>query len=141
MKPGNSLPESLLKLTLWLLAFYFLLIALAHITSTKLPLFFVYYSVPSEAYQDNIISFLSFGWGVFLATAARDPIQQLNIVRAILVAATGAVAGLSYNNATVDFASYSNDIAIWPFWVQTGIIASVTGWLLLLYLAAKRTSV
>lgn len=140
MKPNNSLPESLLKLTLWLLALYFLLIALAHITSTKLPLLFVYFSVPSEAYQDNIISFLSFGWAVFFATVAHDPIQQLKFVRAILIAATGAIAGLSYNNATVDFTSYSNDIAVWPFWAQTGILAGITGWLLLLYMAVKKST-
>ncbi len=138
MKPENSISERLLKLTLWLLTFYFLLVSLAHITSTKLPLLFVYYNVPSEAYQDNIISFLSFGWAVFFATVARDPIRQLNFVRAIVIAATGAIAGLSYNNATVDFSSYSNDIAIWPFWVQTGILAGITGWVLLLYMAVKK---
>lgn len=140
MNHTNLHSESLLKLTLWALAIYFLLIALAHITNTKLPLLFVYYNVPSEAYQDNIISFLSFGWAVFFATVARDPVQQLKFVRAILIAASGAIFGLSYNNITTDFTNFSSEIAIWPFWVQTGMLAGITCWILLLYLAVKKVT-
>ena len=33
----------------------------------KIPMLFVFYNIPSERYQDLIISFLSFGWSMLFA--------------------------------------------------------------------------
>ncbi len=123
----------LMKLSLSSLALYFLLIALAHITSTKIPLLFVYYNVPSHAYQDNIIAFMAFGWAVFFFTASRDPFANLPLVRGVLMAAAGALAVLSYTNLTTDFAALAPAIPIWPFWAQTAVLAVISVWLLILY--------
>ncbi len=128
----------LLKLTLWALSCYFLLIFLAHVTGTKLPLLFVYFDVPSTIYQDRIIAFFAFGWAVFIATTARDPGTNLQFVRALIVAATGAIIILSFINLSTDFASYSADIEVWRFWVQTGLLAAIALWLVLLVSFAKK---
>ena len=133
----TNLPARLMQWSLFALTLYFLLIALAHVTGTKLPLLFVYFNVPSTAYQDNIIAFLAFGWAVFVVTAARDPLANLSLVRALLVAAGGAVAGLSYINLTTDFAALAPGIAIWPFWAQTGVLAVILIWLSGLYVAIR----
>ncbi len=132
------LPHRLLKITLWGLAVYFLLISLAHISGTKLPLLFVYFDVPSTVYQDRIISFFAFGWAVFVATTAKDPLSNLAFVRALIISAIGAVAALIYINLTTDFASYSTDIALWKYWVQTAILATITLWMTVLYGLARK---
>ncbi len=136
----NAMPERLMKLSLFALSFYFLAIALAHITGTKIPLLFVYFNVPSNAYQDNIISFLAFGWAVFFFTIARDPLANRQFIGAILIAAAAAVAGLSYINITTDFAALAPGIKIWPFWAQTALLAIISLWLLVLYQATKDQS-
>jgi len=135
---ADMIQVRLMKLSLYGLAIYFLAIALAHITGLKIPLLFVYFNVPSNAYQNNIISFLAFGWAVFFFTTARDPVANRPFIRAILIAAAGAVAGLSYINVTTDFAAFAPGIEIWPFWAQTGILATISIWLFFLYLAIKQ---
>ncbi len=134
----QAVSERLLKLSLLALSAYFTLIALAHITSTKVPLLFVYFNVPSHAYQDNIISFLAFGWAVFIFSAARNPLASLGTIRALIIAAIGAVAGLSYTNATTDFDQLAPGIAVWPFWAQTAAIGVIGLWILVLYRSAKK---
>ena len=133
----RPLPARLMQWSLLALAAYFLLIAAAHVTGTKLPLLFVYFNVPSTAYQDNIIAFLAFGWAMFFFTAARDPATNRPLIRALLLAAGGAVAGLSHINLTTDFAALAPNIAIWPFWAQTGILAGILIWLSGLYVAIR----
>ncbi|HHG90527.1 MAG TPA: hypothetical protein ENJ90_08630 [Devosia sp.] len=129
----EHLPHRLLKITLWSLAAYFLLISLAHISGTKLPLLFVYFDVPSTVYQDRIISFFALGWAFFVATGAKDPLSNLALVRALIASALGAVAVLAYINFTTDFAAYSPDIAVWKFWAQTAMLAILTLWIMVLY--------
>lgn len=127
----------LMKWSLTLLSLYFCLIALAHLTATKVPLLFVFYNVPSYAYQDNIIAFMAFGWGVYVFTAARDPLANLPLIRAILIAAVGAVCVLSYINLTTDFASLDPQITVLPFWLQTALLAVITIWLMVLFRAIQ----
>lgn len=136
----NVLSVRLMKLSLFALAFYFLMIALAHITGIKIPLLFVYFNVPSNVYQDNIISFLAFGWAVFFFTTARDPVANIEFIRAILIAAAGAVAGLSYINITTDFTTLAPGIVQWPFWAQTALLLGIAMWLFFLSRAIKRKS-
>lgn len=90
---------TMLKWLLLMGAVYFLAVALAHMLRIKIPLLFVYFDVPSYGYQDRIISFLSFGWSVFLFTASRDPVKNRGAVKAILIAGLGAILGLTVINS------------------------------------------
>jgi hypothetical protein len=90
----------------WLLlagAAYFLAIAIAHMFRVKIPLLFVYYNLPSYGYQDRIISFLSFGWSVFLFTASTNPMKNRAAVKAVLIAGLASIFGLTVINSTSDF--------------------------------------
>ena len=109
----------ILRWSLFCGAGYFLLVAAAHLAGLKVPVLFIYFNVPSNVYQDRIISFLAFGWACFFFTAATDPIQLFALVRAIVVAGAAAVAGLCLINLTTAFSSL--DTAIRPkfFWWQT----------------------
>ena len=105
-----SKSEAILK---WLLlggAVYFLTVAIAHMVRIKIPMLFVYYNVPSYGYQDRIISFLSFGWAIFLFVASVDPARNRAIVRAIVIAGLAAVFGLNVINHVTDFHAMSPDI-------------------------------
>jgi len=83
-----------------------------------LPLF-IYYNVPSYAYQDRIIAFLAFGLSVFLFTAYLNPIKNKMLIRAILVAGVGAIIGLEIINTYTDFESISNIINPIVFRLET----------------------
>lgn len=106
----------------WLLligAVYFLAIAVVHMLRMKIPLLFVYFDVPSYEYQDRIISFLSFGWSTFLFMASRDPIQNRDAVKAILISGLGAIFGLTVINSVTDFRALSPDINPLVFRIET----------------------
>lgn len=117
----------------WLLlagALYFLGISIAHTFGIKVPLLYVYFSVPSYAYQDRIISFLSLGWSVFLFTAFIDPVKNRVLVRAIHVAGIIAIIGLSVINSVTDFRSLSPNIQPSVFWMETlglGVYVALLG--------------
>ncbi len=106
----------------WLLfagSMYFLLVATFHMVGIKIPPFFIYYNVPSYAYQDRIIAFLSFGWSVFLFTVFLNPMKNRMLIQAILVAGAGAVIGLELINMYTDFESISNIINPTIFRLET----------------------
>ena len=83
---------------------YFLLVSIAHFFSLKLPGLFIYFNVPSTAYQDRIISLLTFGWSVFFFSGA------------------GAIIGLCLINMLTDFNSFSTDINTSIFWLETALL-------------------
>ncbi len=121
------------KLMQWSLragGLYFFMVAAAHMMGLKLPLLFVYYNVPSYAYQDRIISFLAFGWAVFLLSASDDPAGERRLVRAVLVAGGGAVAGLVVINLTTDFAALGPAILPRNFWLETVALLAYWLWLI-----------
>ncbi len=109
----------ILKWSLFAGSIYFLLVATFHIIGIKMPPFFIYYNVPSYAYQDRIISFLAFGWSVFLFTAFLNPIRNKMLIQAILIAGAGAIIGLEIINTFTDFESLSNDINPTIFRLET----------------------
>lgn len=124
----------------WLLlggAVYFLGIAAVHMLGIKIPLLFVYFDVPSYAYQDRIISFLAFGWSVFLFSASRDPERNRDAVRAILMAGTGALFGLQVINAVTDFHALSPAIRPAVFWIETGVLSLYVLSLILFYFLSR----
>jgi len=126
----------------WLLlagATYFLAVSIAHMLRIKVPLLFIYYNVPSYGYQDRMISFLSFGWSVFLFTASRDPLQNRGAVKAILIAGLGAIFGLTAINSITDFRALSPEIDTSVFGVETlGLSAYVAALIYYYFLATRQ---
>ena len=125
----------------WLLlggAIYFLAVSSAHMLEIKVPLLFVYYNLPSHAYQDRIISFLSFGWAVFLFTASLDPEKNRDLVKAILIAGVGAIFGLHVINTLTDFRALSPDIDPRMFRLESlGLSVYVASLIFFYYLSKK----
>jgi hypothetical protein len=127
----------ILKWSLLAGALYFLAVAAVHMLGIKVPMLFVYFNVPSQAYQDRIISFLAFGWSVFLFTAFRDPVKNGDLVKAILVAGSGAVVGLSIINGTTDFQTLSAESNVGVFWLETAVLFFYLLWLIVFYLRSQ----
>ena len=129
---------SILKYSLLAGALYFLAVAAVHMLGIKAPMLFVYFNVPSYAYQDRIISFLAFGWSVFLFTVFRDPVKNVDLVKAILVAGSGAIISLSIINSKTDFQALSPDINVTIFWWETAGLLFYLLWLTLFYFLSQR---
>jgi len=123
----------ILKWSLLCGSIYFLSIATVHMLGAKVPMLFVYFNVPSHAYQDRIISFLAFGWSVFMFTAFTDPQKQAALVKAVLVAGAGAVVGLSIINLATDFQSLGAGIDNRVFWIETVGVFVYWLWLVIFY--------
>jgi len=113
-----STNQRILKYSLLAGALYFFSVSVVHMLGFKVPVLFIYFNVPSYAYQDRIISFLAFGWSVFLFTAFTDPQKNSALVKAILVAGAGALIGVSVINATTDFQSLDPAINPTIFWLE-----------------------
>ena len=126
-----SLNHRILKWSLFAGALYFFCVSLVHLLGMKVPVLFIYFNVPSHAYQDRIISFLAFGWAVFLFTAFTDPQKQSALVKAILVAGAGALVGLSINNLATDFQSLDPVVNANIFWWETAGLFIYWLWLVI----------
>ena len=125
----------------WLLlvgAVYFLAVAIAHMVRIKIPMLFVYYNVPSYGYQDRIISFLSFGWAIFLFTASVDSTRNRAIVKAIIIAGLAAVFGLNVINHVTDFHAMSPDINPSVFRTEVFLLNAYEAALIMCYFLANR---
>ncbi|MDA8100785.1 MAG: hypothetical protein M0042_14305 [Nitrospiraceae bacterium] len=125
----------------WLLlggAVYFLAIAAVHMLRIKVPFLFFYFSIPSYGYQDRIISFLAFGWSVFLFTAAKDPVKNNDLVKAILVAGVGALFGLHVINTVTDFRALSPAVHPRVFRIESGVVTLYVIALLVFYFFSRK---
>ncbi len=125
----------------WLLlagAVYFLGISIVHMLRIKIPLLFVYFSVPSYGYQDRIISFLAFGWSVFLFTASLDPAKNRDAVRAVLIAGIGAIFGLHVINVVTDFRALSPDVNPTVFRLESRALSVYVAALIFFYFLSIR---
>jgi hypothetical protein len=132
---------TILKWLLLIGAIYFLAVAIAHMLGIKMPLLFVYFNVPSYGYQDRIISFLSFGWSVFLFMASRDPLKNRDTVKAILIAGLGAIFGLTVINGVTDFRTLSPEINPAVFRMETlGLSAYVAALIFYYFLSTRLTA-
>ena len=118
---------------------YFLSVAVVHMLGFKVPLLFVYFNVPSYAYQDRIISLLAFGWSIFFFTASIDPVKQSALVKAILCAGAGAVIGLSVVNLTTNFHALGAAIEPRAFWRETAGLFLYWLWLVFFSVRSLRT--
>jgi hypothetical protein len=137
MERNMSKSAAILKWLLLAGAIYFLAIAIVHMLRIKIPLLFVYYDVPSYGYQDRIISFLSFGWAVFLFTASLDPTKNRDAVKAILIAGFVAVFGLNVINHITDFHALSPDIHPAVFRKEVFVLSAYEAALIMFYFLAR----
>jgi hypothetical protein len=87
----------------------------------------------SYPYQDQIISFLAFGWASFFYVASNDPVNHPLPVKAILVSGAVAICGLSRINVFTDFGSLSPAIDVVHLWVQPLLLFGYPVWLLVFY--------
>jgi NADH:ubiquinone oxidoreductase subunit 6 (subunit J) len=125
-----------IKLPLYFGALYFVLISLAHALNIKIPGLFIYFNVPSYAYQDKIISFLTFGWAVFFFTAAKTLAKPL--IQSIIIIGAVAIVMLFYINMNTDFISLSSEINPDIFFIETGILFLYWTWLVWSYINARK---
>jgi len=133
-----SIHNQILKWSLFAGALYFFSISIVHVLGIKVPMLFIYFNVPSNAYQDRIISFLAFGWAAFLFTAFTDPQKQSALIKAILIAGAGALIGLCINNLFTDFQSFSTGINLNIFWLETTGIFIYWLWLVIFYFLSTK---
>jgi O-antigen ligase len=140
VQPEGNISRSALILKCLLLvgAVYFLAIAIVHMLRIKIPLLFVYYDVPSYGYQDRIISFLSFGWSVFLFTASVNPAKNREAVKAVLIAGFTGILGLNVINSTTDFHTLAPGIDPAVFKREVLVLSAYEAALIVCYFMAKR---
>lgn len=127
----------ILKWSLLAGALYFFSVSVVHMLGVKVPVLFIYFNVPSYAYQDRIISFLTFGWAVFFFTAFTDPQKNSALVRAILVAGAGALIGLGIINSTTDFHALDSAINSSVFWLEAAGLFIYWLWLVVFHFRSK----
>jgi len=127
----------ILKWSLLAGALYFFSVSVVHMLGVKVPVLFIYFNVPSYAYQDRIISFLTFGWAVFFFTAFTDPQKNSALVKAILVAGAGALIGVSVINAATDFPSLDPAINPMVFWLEAAGLFIYWLWLVIFHFRSK----
>lgn len=122
--------EWLLHVSLIACIAYFLCMSVAHFLGFKVPILFVYWNVPSNHYQDMIISFCAFNYAVLFAAALQLP----QAVPYALLALAVTVLGLSAVNLSADLRQQIKGGSTAAYWAQTGMIAGLLGWLTALYL-------
>jgi hypothetical protein len=125
----------------WLLlagAVYFFAIAVVHMLRIKIPMLFVYYDLPSYGYQDRIISFLSFGWSIFLFAASVDPARNRETVKAVLIAGFTGILGLSVINSITDFHTLAPGVDPAVFRREVFVLGAYEAALVLFYFLAKK---
>ena len=123
----------ILKWSLLAGALYFFSVSVVHMLGLKVPVLFIYFNVPSHAYQDRIISFLAFGWAVFFFTAFTDPQKNSALVKAILVAGIGALLGVSMINLATDFQALAPAINVTVFWLEAAGLFVYWLWLVVFH--------
>lgn len=126
--------SSVLKILLVALCGYFLAMSAAHFTGFKVPMLFIYYDVPSEVYQDKIISFCAFSYAMFAIAALRSR----GAVVPFILAMAGVVVGLSLVNLSASLRNVIGDAATFMYWIQTALIASVLIILAVLHIKSRR---
>jgi hypothetical protein len=127
---GNKM-KNILKISLLAGGIYFFLVTVAHAINLKIPGLFIYFNVPSYAYQNKIISGLSIGWSVFLFTAFIT--LSKSVIKSIIIAGAVILIMLIYINCSTDFKSLSSSINVNVFHLETGILFIYWLWLVVWY--------
>ena len=130
--------RAILKWLLLILAVYFLFVAIAHQLQLKIPGFYIYWNVPSFAYQDIIISALAFGWAAFFALGA-VLVSAGSVAPVALHVGAGLVAWASLvrANMTGELRVFVDDFTR-PYWIQVGALGFYLALLTAFYILALR---
>ena len=128
--------DVLLHFSLLACTAYFLCMCAAHFVGFKVPILFVYWNVPSNPYQDMIISFCALTYAVLFAGASQVPAS----VPFAIVALAGTVLGLSAVNLSKDLREKIQGRSTLAYWAQTGMIAGLVVWLGVLYQATQKVA-
>jgi len=102
---------------------YFFLVSVAHAIGIKVPGLFIYFDVPSYAYQDRIIAFLSLGWSILFWVVAIEPGSNRKLLHAVLLMGCTGVIGLGLINLTTDFESLKEGLQPAYYWLETAVLA------------------
>ena len=105
-------------------AAYFVGVTVAHWAGVKVPGLFVYYSIPSYAYQDKGIGILSFGWAMFLLAASRN----FGVMPFLLTAGVVGILGFSVINLSAEVAALAAPGNLAGFWGVVAGLAAYLGW-------------
>jgi len=127
--------KSLLKILLLSGFVYFFSMAAAHMIGWKVPGLFIYFDIPSNAYQDRIISVLAMGWSLFFLQAGLNPARNTHTIRTLLTAGLLALTGLSINTLSTNFTVLNPLAEVMHIWFQ---IAALFVYLLLLTVFYKK---
>jgi hypothetical protein len=133
MRYQRSTDAEILRWSLRAGAFYFGCAGLAHTIGFKIPGLFIYFDVPSERYQDQLIGVLAFGWAAFFYAAADNPVGHPLAVKAVLVASTVALLGIFRINVATDFDALSSATSVPAFWAQAAILCAYLVWLMVFH--------
>ena len=115
----------------WLLragAVYFVCVSAAHWAGAKVPGLFIYYSIPSYAYQDRGIGTLAIGWAAFLFAASR----QFSIIPGVLAAGTAGLLGFSLINLSGEMRALASPHDLRMFWIEILALAMYVAWVAVL---------
>jgi hypothetical protein len=138
LQRGDSILPTLfpdaLGLALLVNVAYFVCMSAAHWTSFKIPILFIYYDVGSNAYQDKIISFCALTYGILFYAAY----SHRAVVPYAIASLAATTAGLAAINSSGDLKkSLPPGAPLMAYWIQTCMIAAITGTLWILYLSTK----
>jgi len=97
---------------------YFLIAALLHYTGTKFFGFYVFYDLPTEAYQDRIIAVLALGWGAMYVLSAKDPLKYFDLTNLLVIIGFIGLSGTAGNIWLTDFSQFPGFTGTWSYWVQ-----------------------
>ncbi len=120
----------ILKASLLVGSAYFLAVALAHLSQTKLPGLYIFYDVPSLVYQDSLIAILAFGWAAFFFTAFTAPERNRGLIAAILLSGALAILGLCSINAQPELHPVGGEASRRIYWLETAALFLYWLWLL-----------
>ncbi len=127
-------PNSTLKALLLAGSIYFTTVAVVHFLGIKIPMLYVYYDIPSNAYQDRIISALCFAFAMFLFAGYRIFEQNFIIVKYIVIAGFAAVMGLFVNNFISGLELRTNPV----YWIEISVLGIYEILLFIFYKFVKR---
>ena len=116
---------------------YFFGVGIAHIAGIKIPLLYIYFSIPSYGYQDKIISFLSIGWAIFFLTAFINPVKNMHAIKSVLIAGCCAIIGLGIINLSTDFRGLAPSSNIFVFWIELLVLSFYLIWLCIFFWRVK----
>ncbi len=126
----------ILKLSLLAGSVYFLAVALAHLGQTKIPGLYIYFDLPSLAYQDTMIAILALGWSAFFLTAFTSPERNRGLIAAILLSGAAAILGLCSINARPELHPAGGETSRSIYWLETAVLFLYWLWLLTVHTLA-----